>query len=665
VPREYFINPYTFIPLRNGGPIFSSREKPTHAWFEQGSFTGFIDCELSLITPTVIPGKQNKDSTPGTIETYLYGDNLAIPGSRIRGHLLSLMRALNASPIKHYQDRIILKRDESQRHKKGFIIKKNNELYIQEVNEEVLVASVSRKQKRALPHLNNNAEALAETPRAYNGGNPPQNIPEYDSNKDFTQGVTGNVSMQGCVNAPFKHYYCSRTGALPSSGRWVKFACWSGQDRDNLLEDIRGGVQKHDNDWHLVNLDKLDIAKQYKIENTKTVIYNQCVKEMARLTADKDYPVRAEIVEQLHPLKEEMFVYFELEGTHIKSMGRHYRYLVKKGSVKEKVDKLHELLAYSDPESQCLVEGISGWASDKDSDGMKGRLFVEMAIGPQKDNAIVELKNLRILSSQPPKSANFYLEGGGYDNPNARIRGRKFYWNDPKWKDPMWDNADLHNGTHAFENPDPNNNQSQWSSAEVIIAKPDRPVSFKFRIRCINLTEDEKNLLITSLVGFKPAITPSHDSKTNCMKPEIDLGWCHKVGHARPFMGSAIVRVCKVEEIDFEDKTWMPVSNRVSIEDLQKALSDWQSGKLTGPHIDMIKRIMNFNGAYQNTPEDARITYPLGQSTPKYQSKKITEITWNDHNNPPKTFQWFTKRSNTPLPKPEPGIDQSLKVYLD
>ena len=105
----------------------------THAWLKNDPyFTGVIHCQLKFITPAVIPGEQQSgdDNGPGEIHAYTYDGNLAIPGSRIRGHLLNLMRAINSSPVpvpdrSSDEDRLILDREKSN-HKIGFISIDNN-----------------------------------------------------------------------------------------------------------------------------------------------------------------------------------------------------------------------------------------------------------------------------------------------------------------------------------------------------------------------------------------------------------------------------------------------------------------------------------------------------------------------------------------------------------
>jgi hypothetical protein len=124
--RTHFINPYTFIPLSKEGPLIKANN-PTHALFQKDCFTGIIECQLSFFTAAVIPGfqKPGTQDQPGEIKTFTYGEHLAIPGSRIRGHLFHLMRAINSSPITVVQDMVILERRRGSP-QKGILLKDNS-----------------------------------------------------------------------------------------------------------------------------------------------------------------------------------------------------------------------------------------------------------------------------------------------------------------------------------------------------------------------------------------------------------------------------------------------------------------------------------------------------------------------------------------------------------
>lgn len=668
MPRKYFINPYTFVPLDTNPVLKRNDPAIDHLWIHDDKFTGRIDLELTFITPAVIPGKQTPGSSdePKKIETYTYEDGegnkiLAIPGSRLRGHIFNLMRTINSSPVTQYEDRTILKRDNSA-HKKGFVIKNGSSLMIQEVSDEILVIHKDRTNKIT----GNDGYEPSENPVVYVAPGSPSTIPTFDCDKKISkQGLSGTVSWHHPrygQNTHHKQYLSKRDKGKPSlPGRWVKFPAWSGQDRDNRLKDIgTGNIMAHRNNWHLVNLKKLGASHELPDDIVKS--YQRGVDEMSRLVGDRSDPnesARAGFVLGMRDLNPGTFVYFELEGSKIKSLGRHYRYLFRQGTVEEKVDNANG--RKSEDIQPCLLKQLAGWSNDEEYDkikGMKSRLWFEMAMGPRKDKVRIERKNLRILSSQPPKAHNFYLEGGDYSTSNSKIRGRKFYWHDPFWWEKMWDNKDLNEGDYAFENPTPQANKEQWSNAEVIMATKDKPVTFGLTVRAMNLTRDERNLLLTSLVGFGAECLGSKDEP---LLGQIQyFKWCHKIGHARPFMGSAFIRITGAHKVDFDNDSWKPVLTKIELETWQKELADWQKG-LNGEYLEATRRVMNFAGAYEadrgKFPEELRMTYPLGQ-------RNVPELTWNlDEAYQPKTYHWFTNKRNK-LPKPLPGKSQALEVWI-
>lgn len=661
--REYFINPYTFVPLSEK-PVFSLEES-THAWFNPGAFTGRITCELELITPTVIPGQEpGTNEYPGKIETYRYDGHLAIPGSRLRGHLMNLMRAVNSSLIggDRYEDRTILERDKGD-HKKGFTFrKKDGSLWVQQIEDEVLVAHPGR---RGQQRLHGDATIQHNPVISGTGGD----IPLIGSKSpfDFSQGEKGDVHWAHPNWGPqrgrgFRKYHTTTDSLDNTCGRWVKIKAWSGQDGENVyapMNDNENSRMVHRNAWHLVNLE--DLGNQYKIDHMLET-YRAGVLEMARLAGDRqkrEDKECADSIRNMDPIEEGMFVYFESDGSgKITSIGRHYRYLFRKGSVEDKVKALHATMKMN-AEDKCLVDGLSGWANESDGKGQKGRVYVEMAIGPKYSSDLVPKKNLRILSSQPPKSANFYLDKGDYNDSDSCIRGRKFYWHDKKWKKKMWDNEDLNEGDHAFENPEPSSNKKQWSNAEVIMATEEQPVPFKFIIRCVNLSENEKNILLTALVGFDAVVQGDTLRQSHCKN------WCHKIGHARPFMGSGVIRISEAEELDF-DKYGKPVPRTVSLEVWRESLSCWQKKFDKCSHIPALKRVMCFGGAYEDLKpgeEGARIAYPLGQTL---RQEGVYSLTWDcPPRDRPKAFEWFGNNPSKPLPLPQPGNSQALKVWVE
>ncbi len=748
--RTHFINPYTFVPLADK-TVFQAEHLATHALLEANRFTGKIRCSLKFITPAVIPGEQKdgkKNEYPGHIKAYTHQGRLAIPGSRLRGHICNLMRAINSSPVAFWKDDLAVLQRVGDPVRKGYIFNDGDGWKIQEVSQEILVIHKDRVGKGSL--LRNGASP-AEKAVCYKKGNLKKivsfpaldyssfqrdkmnqedisaisstikpvkkrsetffhidlaaitnentkskliqatkdkknvelleevewledQIPKFGVSSTPVDGTVFFNNPGGGPGARYRNYLVeSGTPNAQIEGKnWVKFTCWSGLDGKSRIPPGDGGDKyAHRNAWHVVDLSNVE-GHPRLVSNSAMKKFQNDIVLIAR-QADKEY---SEAILEMANLDEAgTFVYFKTDAVNssIISFGRHYRYLTFLGTVNQKIDGGNRHLLEN--EKTCAVKHLSGWADDNilGKNSMKSRIWVEMAMGPEAETlekkGMLKDLDLRILASQPPKQAAFYLEGGSaggdYDDPGSRIRGRKFYWHDPEWEKPMWDNDDLKNGRHAFENPDPKNKKlwEQWSIAEVLCASKDDPQEFYFTIRVMNLDMDELYLLLTALTGFDP------EAKGGSISPKNNE-WCHKIGHARPFLGSAVINVTCLELLDIDSDTWLPCIHPVPLADIPSSL-EWNQDLATWRqenfndninHKKALERIMHFEGAYENLEPDegdARITYPLGQ---EYQAT----LTWKVYEEAkrPKSYTWFGKMAKkNPLPEAYSGTSQALPVY--
>ncbi|EFI34759.1 hypothetical protein Dthio_PD2135 [Desulfonatronospira thiodismutans ASO3-1] len=630
--REFFINPYTFVPLDKSGPVIEVPENGPdnahHLYFEKDCFTGRLEVELSFITPAVIPGDQQAgtEKAPGSIKLYRHNDKLAIPGSRLRGHLFNLMKAINSSPVTAYNDRAILAREPGD-HQKGYIIQENGQLYVVKINDEILMAAQDRSGKLFFE------QGKPKTKLTLSNG---ADIIEFNVDSPKS-GTYGELHYGHPKNKTGKYKkYLSDSSGISVTGNWVYFPSWSGQDGLNEIKDINNKTKAHKIDAHIVDIKQIS-NRRYRLDKDVVEKFQKNVSEMAKLLQDRG-ECSSKVynrVRQMSELKPGMFVYFEANGDTVTSIGRHYRYLSHQGSIEETVERTNKELS----NKTCLLPFTGGFASDSDSsEGLKSRLWVDMA-RCITDEPPVEEKNLRILSSQPPKAACFYLNGKGYDDNKATIRGRKFYWHDSKWRWQLWDNHDQKCGLHAFENPFPNENKKQWARSEVIMADENTHVSFRFSIRFMNLSRDEIYLLMTAIEGFD--------------KNEDGKQWMHKIGHARPFIGSACMTVNSMHVLGFDSQYLKPVVQNDDLEVIRDDLASWQEKFEQKRNIQALKRIMSFEGAYYKA-KTARIMYPV-----KYKDNSTPN--WKDSSDAPKTFEWFVKQDKGKVPPPvlpDPASDE-------
>lgn len=687
------INPYTFIPPGTDNKCLK-QETASSAWFDKDRNSVKITCEIEFLTPALIPGPRRKatQELEGMLWAFKHNGRLAIPGSRLRGHFLHLMRLVNGSPMhpEQYADTPILeRRPQKPSPRCGLISNYDTNTGKVEITEivgkkvtcykpdgaqilgrlrEILVAGNDRpegfrlQQKAKLQSCSRGGDIYICAPNAMKVLRVCDLAPSRPYDK---QGVIGEVDWEHPdwgpkSTRPHKMYMAMPETGIPSQGRWVKIPAWSGQDGNNHLKDTTSNIGKtHHVVWHLVDLNTLSSDKhEFDVENFKTT--SNALADAAKDDSDKK-AYADDICRMKDWLKPGAFVYFnEQEG----SFGLHFQYFRYPARVHTPTTPAGDA-AKSAP---CIVDGIQGAANSGEQSGPRSRFWAEMAFAEDNAPKTKEV-NLRILSSQPPKAACFYLKPNGsgpakWGQSGSQIRGRKVYWHDPKYNLPLWDDIDKQT-TYAFENPDPSKLKNQWSCAELVQPK----TRYTVTLRCLNFSDDELYLLLTALVGFNP-----QDTKEGGLKPggtDEAPEWCHKIGGARAFMGSARVSITSIKSLGFDAETLGPIMNKV--EDITPdTLKQWQADTLkesTDKHLESLKRIMSYHGAYETddpnlTKTNIRITWPLGQGYSPHR------LYFGDPNRLPAVFNWFSfnkDRHNDAamvLPLPLKDIPQALPAWI-
>lgn len=103
-----FVNPYTFIPLKKGTPIYrkaADDEGSVHSDAPAGNRrTGVIHCTLTAKTPLSVPCV-NEKTAEVDLPFFRNGDRIAIPGSSLRGCVRSVYEALTDSCLRTNDER--------------------------------------------------------------------------------------------------------------------------------------------------------------------------------------------------------------------------------------------------------------------------------------------------------------------------------------------------------------------------------------------------------------------------------------------------------------------------------------------------------------------------------------------------------------------------------
>jgi hypothetical protein len=123
------------------------------------------------------------------------------------------------------------------------------------------------------------------------------------------------------------------------------------------------------------------------------------------------------------------------------------------------------------------------------------------------------------------------------------------------------------------------------------------------------------------------------------------------------------MKICSLETLSFNNENRLPQLNQdTAVNEINETLGDWQQVFQNKTHIKAIKRIMSFDGAYQNAPKTAQIMYPARHSD----GRRVPD--WRNKDDFPKTFQWFAKQNKGMLhpPKlPDPGEEKSQALLFN
>ncbi len=185
----------------------------------------------------------------------------------------------------------------------------------------------------------------------------------------------------------------------------------------------------------------------------------------------------------------------------------------------------------------CLLFGMVG---DK---GKGSNIRFEDAIFKSKDMSEPTKKDvlLKELAGPKPSHLQFYsVEGKSYDEYNASIRGRKFYFHDPA----------AMNEESVYSLPDIKENRNERNSSVELI-KPE--AEFEFEVCFDSITEDMLNVLKYVLVlGGDP----------NNM---------HKIGHGKPLgLGSAKIEITEQIVRNFDGESYgLTVTPNPKVEDIR------------------------------------------------------------------------------------------------
>ena len=527
-----FVNPYHFVPLEDS----CTRKINYEEYLNQADLkTGWIECELTTLTPVFIPNTTNndffKERVPAenkiikSYDFYSYADNnntnectktAIIPGSSIRGAIRSAFETLTNSCMSTTDDNYVLyKRVTTPARKCGRLVKRNNEWEIVECEKYMLKTqncSADSSPKFNISNYKDKQEVYIKDGGKYkNKTYMPKTIAAINHAKTIDCKIKGYIHK----GEPFgrrKHHesvFVEKGNATSVSQR----------DVENLLENYRLFQNE------TVNLHKKKEEHEGYISNIK----------------DADHS-------QIDSLDGSLVYYAKHNG----------KFYLSPAAIGREVfhNRLKDLIGSYSPcssyDSLCPACALFGFVGNSKS-GMDGRSKNAIASRVRFSDAKTEKANFlapvilpelagpKISSTglymKKPEGTNVAMWNYDYAEYNATnrqgiivkkelsnyeptIQGRKFYWHHDNYKMKTFDDE---NQTRNFTNPIP------YSERLVKIRPVDTGTVFKFKIHFNRLTKDELDRLAWTLsLGDKDELA-------------------HKIGMGKPVgLGSARIKVSKI-----------------------------------------------------------------------------------------------------------------------
>ncbi len=551
--QEGFINPYNFVPL--WGKVH--RDKPeSHEYFIGNS--GQITCKLAFETPFFTPnpekrykipkGKEAKQIAINELPEWIRGNNKAlgmwqklvednaqeeheaiallkdhddkpfIPGSTLKGAFRSVAEALSNSclsiidfnwdmlePKANYEIRI----KRATNYFSHRIITKPQELGVGRVSELASKSGIGKidKMERLPIYIVRKSGIPTVNLTGYKNGQK-ISMDKYKAGRRFVAtNIGGKIAGELKITAMIDKKKSQRFIYPPNSPSSVKFTI-ADELRYNRANEVS------------INDDNSKVSGQYTLADDSNQIAGIRIKR--------------------HELQEQDIVYFKQTGSSVESMGpvEVYRVLYKYSLDEILINKHKKHLTCDDPENLCPACRIFGWVHPNPKENEKDvarKGFIHFSTATLTENQTPEYKwvTIKLLGQPHPSCWQFYLnskdygEDGGYNDNNAKIRGRKFYWHQPDVTiDKIEDHREKDQNGNNIPLPD-----NQNKTVELLMPK----VTFTFSVDFENLSDSDLGLLLMTL---QPNLIDV---------PNISKELYHHLGMGKPLgLGSAKVEIDKL-----------------------------------------------------------------------------------------------------------------------
>ena len=532
-----FINPYNFVPLNQVG-LFTERinieEKIEEQKANNDLHTGYFICELTAKTPLAIPDSPGDPGINGhyTYSAYRLNGKHAIPGSSLRGVIRSAYETLTNSCMVTMRPKEHITRRSELGTFQPCVLKKisvtddvtgntRSEWRLYRAKRIPLVASPYPGSDAGYKRLNEN-----HTNFCIKVGDNGEKYVESDNSKlyygdevDITSAAPGHekngievwggghvCNISKAVNT--NHYlylgeiignkhaesvFKAEEEALPYDDRKLKLAVERLEDTLAMYRSpsINRNLESNEPDKRHFGYKGYERAKKKK---------NCCIPLWYREANNVLYLSMAAI-------------------------GRiAYEASVGGVSAEHNLSKGHRPCRERERLCPaCAVFGMVG--SNNKYKGMGSRIRITDAIVNEESDLKGNFthKTLKVLGNPRSSYLKFYSTGGGsYDNEGASIRGRKYYWHNPKASkdETIYSTDEKTNLNSSFE-----------------LIKPE--TKFTFKVYYDSLSQDQVDMLAWTL-------TLGGNNSQNM----------HKIGHGKPLgLGSVKIVITNKTEREWNDET--------------------------------------------------------------------------------------------------------------
>nr|WP_241634550.1 TIGR03986 family CRISPR-associated RAMP protein [Fusobacterium gastrosuis] len=467
--------PYNFVSLGNPETIKKEREEGrSEEYKNKQRYSGKLVCTLTNLTPIFTSGNKKEDGIKNHFkEEFLYGNGkYIIPASTLKGEIRNIIEVITTSCIKNVSDERLEKRETESLKSIGLIRRKPTDetsgLIVEadriKINRENVLAKLkefSFQDRKGKINLKEGFYKIKVNSKIRNYIFKDKNSPKIDDLKIYEDCCNGNEEAILWISSNIQNKRYEKILIPRKNGRTFQFSKQDYEDLTYLISQRKKREEKAGNSKFYLKEIEENEPVILKEENGKI---NLTFSEFPRLR-------------------------FKLSP---------YDLIPEPFRACSNKDKLC---------FACKLFGTTGNDNAQDTEtkmnSLAGKIyFSDLILEKAIENEFFDI-TLKPLGEPHPSMTSFYLKNGSYNDENATIRGRKFYWHHS-------DKIKAGKNYKIYEKSIVSEKKEKFNST-IRALKPGN--KFNFEISFKNLTDEELGVLIYAL--------------------ELEEDLLHKVGKAK------------------------------------------------------------------------------------------------------------------------------------